>query len=94
MVWAESEKTGGPVPVDAVPVERGNILLQHKRGVGEPPIAHVVTKKERLELVGQHAHRIRDLGHPDEPFQLFISHFATCPQAAQFRHGNSKGSRS
>ena len=74
IVWAISEQ-GKPAPVDAQPVAGGTILLRHLE-VGQPPVAHVTSAEERTELAGVTG---------PEPFVLFVSHFATCPSAAQWR---------
>lgn len=74
--WAVTEK-GKRMPVDAEPVEGGTILLQHFH-VGEPPVAHVTTADERDELAVQARNR-------GDTLRLFVSHFATCPNADQHR---------
>lgn len=75
--WAVSEGKRRRLPVDAVPVADGNILLRHVHR-GTPPVAHVVGADERAELERQAANRGDEL-------RLFKSHFATCPQAAEHR---------
>ncbi len=79
--WAVTER-GAPMPVDAKPVPDGNILLSHRRG-GEPPVAVYQRPDDIAKLRAQHAHRAPDTG--EGPFGLFVSHFATCPQAARHR---------
>lgn len=76
IVWAVTEN-GRRMPVDADPVPAGTILLRHLN-VGEPPVAHVTTKTERAELETQAVNR-------GDTFRLFVSHFATCPNATTHR---------
>lgn len=79
IIWAVTERNGKPMPVDSDPLEGGNILLSHC-GLGEPPVALVQGPLEIEGLRVQHD-RSPDLG----PLRLFISHFATCPNADQHR---------
>jgi hypothetical protein len=72
--WAVTENRRR-MPVDAEPVVDGNILLEHRGYVGDPPIARIVDADERADL-----QRLSP-----EPLVLFVSHFATCPNAAQHR---------
>jgi hypothetical protein len=65
------------MPVDAEPVESGTILLRHEV-VGAGPVAHVSNVAERKEWARQAAARGGEL-------RLFVSHFATCPNAAGHR---------
>lgn len=88
VVWTVTEKSGRPMPVDAEPVENGNLLLRHT-AVGKPPIAHVVDAEERAVLEKQHAKRVEIGMHEDRPFTLFLSHFATCAQGNQWRKGRT-----
>jgi len=76
IVWAVTEG-GRRMPVDAELRPDGNIVLVH-REVGRPPTVRVVGKPERDELAAQAARR-------GEELRLFVSHFASCPEAEQFR---------
>lgn len=69
IIWAKSAATGKAVPLDAVPSEAGTVVVR-KGG------AFVLNKFDlaaRLELPVL------------EREQLFVSHFATCPQASKWR---------
>lgn len=71
ILWARTTK-GKRVPIDAGPVENGNIRLAYA-GDGSDPVAH-------YEPPGQPA-------LPDvEPEPRYVSHFATCPQAREWRN--------
>jgi hypothetical protein len=74
IVWAVSER-GRRMPVDAERRPDGNIVLSHRR-VGEPPVA-LVQSAESIERLRQQA--------PAHEVALFVSHFATCPNAAKHR---------
>ncbi len=78
VVWTVTEK-GKPMPVDAEPAEHGTVLLSHRQ-VGQPPVALVKTREQIEELRAQHE-RSPQVG----PLRLFVSHFATCPNAGQHR---------
>lgn len=90
ILWARSEATDAPMPIDAEPVEHGTILLQHVE-VGRAPVAHVTTKDERDELLRQHRYRVEHLGHDDEPLRLYVDHHATCPAVERVRAGELQG---
>jgi hypothetical protein len=64
-----SEATGKSMPLDAVPVEGGNVLLVT---VEDETRARVLGPLERMAVVG-----------PGEA--LYVSHFSTCPNAAEHR---------
>jgi hypothetical protein len=80
--WAVTE-TGKRIPIDSERRREGNILLEH-REVGRPPIARVLTREQVDAHRRTHAENLArglDTGSAD----LFVSHFATCPNAAQHR---------
>lgn len=69
VIWARSSSTGHLMPVDAQPVDGGNVLLSTGPGVR---IATVVGKKAQPNLFGDDGPR-------------YTSHFATCPNADTHR---------
>lgn len=73
IVWATNDKTLRTMPVDAEPTADGNVILTDNAH-GGPPSAHVLTKAETSDP---------GLFPPDGP--RHTSHFATCPNAADFR---------
>jgi hypothetical protein len=81
IVWALTER-GKRMPVDAEPVEDGNVLLSHRGWPGAAPVAIVQGPLEIEQLRIQHE-RTPQQG----PLRLFTSHFATCPDADQHRKG-------
>lgn len=78
VIWALTEKDK-PMPVDAEPVEDGNIVLSHRR-VGQDPVALVKGPLEIEQLRAEH-----ERSPQEGPLRLFISHFATCPNAQEHR---------
>lgn len=66
VVWA-STKHGKSMPVDAEPVDDGNVELAYNGSLAVPPVASVLTGPSLL-------------GGP-----LRKSHFATCPDAEEWR---------
>lgn len=77
VVWAVTT-TGKRMPVDAAPVDGGNVLLSPASSPGQAPTATVVGKQVQPSLFGDDAPR-------------YVSHFATCPNSAQHRRqGRSK----
>ena len=73
IVWAETER-GRRMPVDVARSEKGNLLLYGEIIVGDETITppyrvRVATADERGYLKGN----------------LWTSHFATCPDAAEHR---------
>jgi hypothetical protein len=73
MVWVASTK-GGKVPLDPRPVPDGNLVFESANGLGEPSKAGEPT--------------VRYLRKGDvvpSGTAKYKSHFATCPEAGQFR---------
>jgi hypothetical protein len=68
IIWATTS-TGKAMPVDAVPVDHGNVLLFPSVDEGR----FVALVLGRLELVHQNGR------------ERYTSHFATCPYAELFR---------
>lgn len=80
MIWAVTKK-GKRMPVDAAPVPSGNIVLLEDRilpdSQGRPQLlAH---------YLGKNAGGAMDLGE-----DRYVSHYATCPHAKQWRERNSR----
>ncbi len=72
--WAESDRTGVSMPVDAEPSGAGNIQLVDRRG------------KIVAQMLGGSAKNIRDAAWAlTGKHTLRTSHFATCPNAAAHR---------
>jgi hypothetical protein len=69
ILWANHFKTGKANPLDDKPAENGNLLLAR----GNEAFEYEVLTGE--DLVRAHA----------EQRELYISHFATCSYAQQFR---------
>lgn len=69
MRWLTLRPGGRRMPIDADPVEDGNIIADLEQGVG-------------VVVPGGALPQMR-LDTPTEPF--YRSHFATCPQAEQWR---------
>lgn len=69
IVWAYTP-AGKRIPVDARPVDGGNVLLH--RAPGQDPTATVIGKAVQPALFGDDSPR-------------YVSHFATCPDADQHR---------
>lgn len=78
VIWASTTK-GKLTPVDALPVEAGNILLSH-RHAGVPPVA-IIQGPLDIEMLRVQRSRSHEAG----PLRLFVSHFSTCPNAAAHR---------
>ena len=80
--WATTEK-GKRMPVDAEPVEGGNILLSHRK-VGQPPVALYQSAEQIAKLAAEH-----ERSPQEGPLRLYVSHFSTCPQAPGWRKKGS-----
>lgn len=70
VVWAVTG-TGKRLPLDAEPVDGGNVLLA-PAAPGQTPLATVVGKRGQPSIFGDDGPR-------------YTSHFATCPQADAHR---------
>jgi hypothetical protein len=68
VIWAVTA-AGKRMPVDAEPVDGGNVLLDQRQ---DPPLATVVGKQVQAGLFGDDGPR-------------FASHYVTCPDADQWR---------
>lgn len=66
--WAVTD-SGTAIPLDAEPVDGGNIRLAGARVPGGTPRAVIVPDARRAEFAGE----------------LYVAHFATCPDAGQHR---------
>jgi hypothetical protein len=71
IVWAVTPE-GRRMPVDADPVDGGNVLLAPAVEPGGSPTATVVGKRVQPSLFGDDGPR-------------YVSHFATCPDSAKHR---------
>jgi hypothetical protein len=69
--WAVTP-AGKRIPLDADPVDGGNVLLHEAPNPGEDPTATVVGKRVQPNLFGDDGPR-------------YVSHFSTCPDAAAHR---------
>lgn len=72
MIWAISP-SGARSPIDYAPSEKGNVLLLSPTDLGQ--VLAVVLTKDGLDLA-------RERGIP-----LRLNHFASCPNAEEFRRG-------
>jgi hypothetical protein len=70
--YCQSEATGGWMPIDYEPHQNGNILLVPDFGAPDRVLARVLSKEALMLARGADK-------------QLFISHFATCTNAASYR---------
>lgn len=78
VVWATSAASGKPkrIPLDPDPnPRRGNIVLEPDL-LGQGPVAHVLTSAAAAEA------SVRGE-------TLYLSHFATCPDAEEWRKGRA-----
>lgn len=73
IIWAQSATSDKRMPLDAEPVDDGNVVLE-LRGHAADPLYRVLTKKEKAQQTIF-----------DEPQLRYKSHFATCPQDKQWR---------
>lgn len=72
IIWAIMKKSGKKNPLDAHPVETGNVILYDDLSGGPEKYAEVLSKEE---LAVKHA----------DGELLHVSHFATCSKAASHR---------
>ena len=77
IIWARNQQTDRLMPLDAKPVATGTLLLDPPPRSGEPVL---VTSSHAL-----YAARVV-AGEP-----LYVSHFATCPNAAAHRNTDQLG---
>lgn len=75
IIWAVT-KNGKPMPVDARAVGNGNIELVPAGDPREPPAALMLDKQGEREI---------SPGVKHSPMLRYVSHFATCPNAAEHR---------
>ena len=66
--WARTA-SGKMIPIDADPVEGGNVHIVTRRVDGTPATVRVASQEE--------------LAHPG--YDTYVSHFATCPDAREHR---------
>jgi hypothetical protein len=71
IVWAFTPE-GHRMPVDAEPVDGGNVVLSPASSPGQAPTATVVGRRVQASLFGDDGPR-------------YVSHFATCPNADRHR---------
>ena len=77
IVWVRTEHDK-MMPIDAVPNPLGNIGLDFVTDPDKPPLAvHLNEEKKQMRVEAAEKLGIAPL--------IFISHFATCPAAKQFR---------
>ncbi|MEM6988893.1 MAG: hypothetical protein AAF721_00305 [Myxococcota bacterium] len=70
ITWAITDK-GRSIPIDAKPVENGNLVLVREDGPAE--------------MRGQKLLRARAPGLFDAGAPRYVSHFATCPNSKEHR---------
>lgn len=73
ITWAVAE-SGKRIPVDAQPVANGNLRLSQEPGDGSFTI-------QRARVTGSTI----DLLDPTDDGARYVSHYATCPDAADWR---------
>ncbi len=69
--WAKNDKTWKPAPIDAVNDPAGNIITFHR---GE-------SREKYYRVIGENERR----GFAVAGTPMHTNHFATCPNAKQFR---------
>ncbi len=74
VIWSVT-KNNKPMPVDAKAVANGNIELEAAGDPRDPPTAHYLDKLGQREVDGKRR----------APMLRYVSHFATCPNAAEHR---------
>lgn len=75
--WARTV-SGGTMPIDAEPVEGGNIKLYTPKGEGDPaPLAVVSRKGDENQLSLAYTADVSE--------KRYVTHFATCEYAAVHR---------
>lgn len=79
-------ENGKHTVVDAAPVTRGSMTLTASPVPGDKPTAHVVTKDEREQMQRDvDASNAAHDGPERAVLVLYLSHFATCPDAERWR---------
>jgi hypothetical protein len=73
VIWTVTAATGSRMPVDAEPVEDGNVVLAASPVVGDPPTSYTAPAGELL------------LGGSTQRLERYVSHFVTCPHADAHR---------
>ena len=79
IIWVEME-SGKHMPLDVTPVKEGTVIIRHGPRQGQTT-GHVETKKER-------EHRMNATMFGSQV--AFLSHFATCPEAGEWRRNKGK----
>ena len=69
--WVMTEK-GKRMPMDAEPVEGGNLVLTGATIRGAREVRYLTKKAQPSPLLG-------------ESEETYVSHFATCPEAERYR---------
>ncbi|MDF3309787.1 hypothetical protein P3H15_32735 [Rhodococcus sp. T2V] len=69
IVWTVTKHSGKRLPVNPEPTEKGDVLVEHRGSVLYSGIVLAAYREQQLKD-----------GNP-----LYLSHFATCPQSAQWR---------
>lgn len=85
--WATVEASGKRMLVDPDPTDAG-IVVKLDRHPGLGPVVRVLTRAEATDgaFVDLHTGEVVELA--DRP--RYVSHFATCPQAARHRRAKPK----
>ena len=78
IIWARNQQTERLMPLDAKPVTTGTLLLDPPPRDGREPVLVTSTHPLYAARVGA--------GEP-----LYLSHFATCPNAAAHRNTDQLG---
>lgn len=81
IVWTVSEATGKRSPIDAEPVPNGNLRIVEQPPGPARPGGHVDRLPPTIRVAGATV----DLLDPTDDGVRYVSHFATCPQAAEHR---------
>jgi hypothetical protein len=78
IVWAVTSKTGAVIPLDPQTFDNGNVVRIGTATRGAPLVLVLTT--EELALAQNHGE-----------VALYRSHFASCPDAGQWRQPRTKG---
>ncbi len=71
IVWAVTDKNGKPIPLDPDPVSDGNVIK----------VGRQATKHGMSDVV----HVLRRFEEPPANTDLYVSHWATCEDADEWR---------